>query len=398
MQELFIEKKDCCGCEACALSCPKHIIIMRQDEEGFLYPSIVNEENCVNCGRCLAVCPVKSPGRGYKSIMANFGGYVLQEEDLKKSASGGYATAIGQNFIEHGGIVYGVRYSEDFKEAVFSRATNTNELEKFRTSKYSQARKGNIYADVLSDLKKGTKVLFVGLPCEVSSLYHCVGHCTEGLYTISLICHGPTSPKVHKDFCDNLEKKYKSSLDGFSLRYKLNGWKPYYIKAEFKDGQRYLKPFENSDYGISFQYLKRPSCYVCKYKSRNRDFGLVSDLTIGDYHTARSGMPHFNSWGVSQASVQTEKGEYLMSLLSNCCSVNRIPMDVVINSNIAFHQPIPVKKGRSVFSHAYRLHSLSYACKQPSVLIPYKKRQCQKRLKKRLFPVVRLVRRLFHHG
>ena len=397
-KDLYNAKRDCCGCESCALSCPKQIITMHQDEEGFLYPSIENEENCINCGRCLAVCPVKSPGRSYKSIKDSFGGYVLQSEEVKKSASGGYATAIGQKFIEQGGIVYGVRYSEDFKEAVFSRATNANEIERFRTSKYSQARKSAIYTDVLTDLKKGAKVLFVGLPCEVSALYHYVGHFTDDLYTISLICHGPTSPKVHKDFCADLEEKYNSTLVGFTLRYKLKGWKPYYIKADFKNGQQYLKPFEKTNYGISFLYLKRPSCYVCKYKSKNKDFGLISDLTVGDYHTARPGMPHFNSWGVSQASVQTKKGEYLMGLISDSCSVNKIPMDVIISSNIAFHQPVPVKKGRSAFSNAYRLHSLSYACKQPAVFIPYKRKQYQKSLKKRLFPIVRFVRRLFHHG
>ena len=33
-------KLDCCGCTACASSCPKSAITMVPDEEGFLYPKI----------------------------------------------------------------------------------------------------------------------------------------------------------------------------------------------------------------------------------------------------------------------------------------------------------------------------------------------------------------------
>lgn len=397
-KDLYQKKRDCCGCEVCAISCPKHIISMRCDEEGFLYPSIDDENSCINCGRCLSVCPVKSPGRISQTIKESFGGYSLKQEDLKNSASGGYATAISQKFIDSGGVVYGVRYSEDFKEAVFTRVSQLDDAERLRTSKYAQARKGSIYADVLSDLKNGNKVLFIGLPCELSAVYHYVGNYSDNLYTISLICHGPTSPKVHKDFCSYLEKKYNSTISCFSLRYKLKGWKPYYIKADFINGRNYLKRFDKTTYGMAFQYLKRPSCHVCKYKSKNKDFGLISDLIVGDYHTARPGMSHYNSWGVSQASALTEKGEYLIGLISECCTLDKIPMEIILNSNIALHQPVSPKKGRKKFANAYSSHSLTYACRIPSIYIPYKRRQITKAIKKQLFPVVRRVKHLFRHG
>jgi len=32
------DKSQCCGCEACVQRCPKQCIVMREDEEGFLYP------------------------------------------------------------------------------------------------------------------------------------------------------------------------------------------------------------------------------------------------------------------------------------------------------------------------------------------------------------------------
>ena len=44
-------KLDCCGCTACASSCPKSAITMVPDEEGFLYPKI-DMRRCIECGAC----------------------------------------------------------------------------------------------------------------------------------------------------------------------------------------------------------------------------------------------------------------------------------------------------------------------------------------------------------
>lgn len=55
---LYEDKKDCCGCAACASICPQGAICMEEDREGFLYPCII-EQKCMRCKRCVKVCPVK---------------------------------------------------------------------------------------------------------------------------------------------------------------------------------------------------------------------------------------------------------------------------------------------------------------------------------------------------
>ena len=50
------EKKDCCGCHACASVCAHRAITMQVDEEGFLYP-VIDKDTCVECGLCEQVCP-----------------------------------------------------------------------------------------------------------------------------------------------------------------------------------------------------------------------------------------------------------------------------------------------------------------------------------------------------
>ena len=56
--KLYDKKENCCGCTACYAVCPVQAIIMKEDEEGFLYPS-VNKEQCICCYKCLSVCAFK---------------------------------------------------------------------------------------------------------------------------------------------------------------------------------------------------------------------------------------------------------------------------------------------------------------------------------------------------
>lgn len=55
---LYKTKSECCGCSACYAGCPQRAIIMKRDVEGFLYP-IINEEKCIKCYKCIAICPFK---------------------------------------------------------------------------------------------------------------------------------------------------------------------------------------------------------------------------------------------------------------------------------------------------------------------------------------------------
>ena len=55
---LYKEKEECCGCTACYAVCLVLAIVMVADEEGFEYPHI-DEDKCIQCYRCLDVCPFK---------------------------------------------------------------------------------------------------------------------------------------------------------------------------------------------------------------------------------------------------------------------------------------------------------------------------------------------------
>ena len=365
---LYQSKNQCCGCELCSCVCPKNLIRMQPDDEGFLYPYIETDEGCIHCNKCINICPMKSSNRNDIVLKASFGGQTRDIDGTRYSSSGGYATAISKQFILEKGVVVGVRYSSDFSKSEYAIAETIEELEQFRTSKYIQAEKGGIYQTIRNIKRK--KILFIGLPCEVSALYNYWGRNTDNLYSISLVCHGPTTPKVQNLFASKLKENNNSQIKYFSVRYKESGWKPYYIYADFENGKHHQELFKGSSYEIAFQYLKRPSCSSCRYKLGDQEFGLVSDLTLGDFHAVEKNMLQYSPWGVSQASVQSEKGEYLIDLARRLCNVEFIPEKYITKYNYAFHHPVAQKTGRESFKRILLREGLDCAAKSLLVQIP----------------------------
>lgn len=51
------DKRDCCGCTACASSCPQKCIVMENGNEGFIYPK-VGLHACIHCNICEQACPL----------------------------------------------------------------------------------------------------------------------------------------------------------------------------------------------------------------------------------------------------------------------------------------------------------------------------------------------------
>ena len=96
LQYIDTQKKElCCGCRACEQICHVHAIIMKEDEEGFLYPHL-NMNLCTQCGLCEKVCPISEP-IPVSSEIANMQVYAAMTRDVelrKKSSSGGLFSEI----------------------------------------------------------------------------------------------------------------------------------------------------------------------------------------------------------------------------------------------------------------------------------------------------------------
>ena len=258
------------------------------------------------------------------SSLKTYSGYYLNSDILKKSASGGIATAISEGFINDGGIVFGVKYSEDFKSAEFCMVNNIKDLTLLRGTKYIAPRKEvyidnqyySVYKLTAEKLALGMKVLFIGLGCDIAAVKKtCESQniSTDNLFTIDLICHGPTTQDVAAQFIDTLEKQYKSKVIDFNVRYKKEGWVPIFLRAVFESGQIYEKLFYETDYGRAFAIFPREGCFSCKFRGVNH----CSDLSIGDYWGMDKIEPEYNKYGVSVAFVNNcSKGMELLNLIN----------------------------------------------------------------------------------
>lgn len=364
-QVLYTEKASCCGCGMCAHACPTKIIQMTEDQEGFLYPEVINQEECINCKRCLKVCPLKGEFKAKSEFIGFYAGSYKNDEQTVSCSSGGLATAIEIAFIKSGGIVYGASYSQDWKRNEYVRVDSIAGIESLKSSKYTQTNKNDIYNQIEVDLKNGMKCLFIGLPCDVLAVKNYFSKYTEFLHTIELVCHGPTSNRVQKEYCEMVENKLGSSMSFFSTRYKKNGnWKPYYIRACTQNGKEIKEPYLESCYGSAFRYLKRYSCYACNIK----DSRLAGDLMIGDYHYVEEGMKGYNRCGVSSAMSHNEKGNELIQLIEDDFNLISIPKRNAL-ANGAIHRAISApegfKKYREVFvtEGILAAHKLSFVRK-----------------------------------
>jgi len=273
-------------------------------------------------------------------------GYFMDKKELRKSSSGGAATVLARNFITHtGGVVFGVRWNEDFKGARYTVIESVNDIDLLRGSKYidvdrlildRNGEKQSVYSVVGQYLCVDRKVLFVGLGCDCFALRSYLERNNiedEGLYTIDLLCGGSTPRDVMIQYISRLERKYKSKVYEFSVRCKKHGWAPMYLKARFVNGKVYTIPFFHSEFGYAFNHMKKENCYSCRFKGNHHS----SDITLGDFWGFPRKMKGYNSWGMSAIVVNEKKGNSLLELIDlNEYELKQADLELVFKDNVYF--------------------------------------------------------------
>ncbi len=346
---------ECCGCELCVNVCNKNALSMiRQD--GFFIPT-VDKSLCTNCNLCVKNCIVANPFEDGNGSKACFGAYYDDNTELLKSTSGGFAYALSLYVIKSGGVVYSVSLSDDAYYAQYIRCDSTDSLSKIRGTKYFPARKGSIYKSIKADLTSGLLVCMIGLPCEIAAAKRYVGR-TDKFIGCELICHGPTSEDIHKEFVLDLEKKNNSKLCQINYRHKDGSWKNHKVKAEFVDGSAKLLDLSKTDFFTGFAYYLRNSCYKCHYKGQNS----VSDITIGDFWGADTSSEFYNEAGVSSIVARTELGLRVIKSIDHL-AIYDVSYEDVQKKNPRLDTSEELPKERKAYSFFYKFLGLKKTAK-----------------------------------
>ena len=332
--KIYNTKNACCGCGACASSCLKKCISMREDEEGFLYPE-VDTTTCVNCGKCVKVCPEKKLTVG-KNLKENFPtayvAYVKNTCMRKMSSSGGVFMLIAEKVIELGGVVFGAAFSNDFKEVCHIGVEDRKDLFKLQGSKYTQSNIGECYILAKSFLDKKRIVLFSGTACQIEGLKSFLGRDYQNLYTIDVLCHGVPSPKLWRKYVKEKEIEYGARVRRVNFRNKSSGWNNYSFEMCFENNACLKQMHTQNIYMDMFlkNICLRPSCYRCIFKNIRRE----SDFSLGDCWGVENHTPEmFDDLGTSVIMVHTIKGMGMMQSLENEMFSTEKAVDVVLPSD-----------------------------------------------------------------
>lgn len=335
-------KKSCCGCGLCTQVCPKKCIELRQDDEGFYYP-IVNEGQCVKCGRCVQKCVHAM--RSNQALTETYIGYNPDEAVRKESSSGGIFNAIASTFIDNGGVVFGAAFDDDYFVRHI-RIESKENLSRIMKSKYVQSDLKCIFDALVADLKSGRPVLFSGSPCQVAAINQLAESLAlkEKLYTVDFICHGVPSPGVWKSYLDYISEG--SEVHEVNFRDKSHaGWHDYYLHIKYGDNSQLSESHELNTYMRLFLSDRniRPACYYCNFKSGN----YMSDLTLADaWKIEKEYEPWADDKGTSLFIVRSHKGENLLAACDSQLKLRKSNYEFWSKMNLSLVTRTQVGEGR----------------------------------------------------
>ena len=335
----ILDKSQCCGCTACVSICPKQCITMREDEEGFLYP-VVDSSHCIDCNLCKKVCPELYP-KEMREPLHVYAAKHKNEQVRLASSSGGIFTLLAEKIIDEGGVVFGVRFNNNW-DVVHDYTETMEGLAVFRGSKYVQSYMGDCYLKAKSFLEQGRKVMFTGTPCQIAGLKNFLRKDYDNLLTVDVVCHGVPSPKVWQVYLDEIARKggknsvlshpivEKTEINHIDFRSKSIGWKKFSfvltLSKATADGEKNTvllsSIFTENPYMNAFlsNLSLRPSCYDCPAKSGKSG----SDITIADFWGIEDVLPEFDDdKGISLVLSYSEKGgRWLAGLDCECIEVD----------------------------------------------------------------------------
>ena len=351
-----INKEYCTGCSACYNACSVNAITMRQGKDYYLEPWI-DDNKCIECGRCLAVCPVAH--RPVINSTAPECYAAMADDDVRKiSSSGGMFTIFARDVISHGGYVCGAAMDENF--VVHHILVNKEEdLSRLRLSKYVQSNIGDVFRQIKALLEQSKDVLFSGCPCQVAGLKNYLGKEYKNLLTIDIVCHGaPPEPLFQKYVKETFGEKLKK----YEFRTKKFGYNSMNAHAVLDDDSELPRNYAIDSYEQCMHsgLALRKICGDCTFAELTR----VGDLTIGDFWGISSYDAKLNdNLGTSVLLINSLAGQSALGRVRNRMKLLKaVPFDVPRSHN-RFGRKMQIPRCRKNFYTMLKTQSFEKSVK-----------------------------------
>ena len=336
---------DCFGCGVCAASCPKKIISIELNSEGFYEPLITAISQCTHCGICTEVCAFLHNELANNNVvpLESWAAWSNDADVRRKSSSGGIGFEIGKQLIEKGYKAVGCRYDIKEQRAEHFIATTVEEFVQSIGSKYIQSYTEEAFKQIK---RKEEKYLVTGTPCQIDSFRRMIQrfHCEENFILMDFFCHCVPSMWAWKSYIKMLEPKI-GKVTYASWRNKFEyGWHDSWTMGI--DGENTSKPVDWHDSYNSL--IKEKKTFVQSRMSQGDLFYrlFLGDICLGSqcqkqckykYDKSSADMRIGDLWGesykvneegVSALVAFTEKGKEVISGLQGVTLIEH-PFEIV---------------------------------------------------------------------
>ena len=241
-KENVLKYNYCYGCGVCSASCPKKIITIELDRDGFYRPVIKEDILCIECGICIDVCSFNKKELALKTEpLKSWAAWSNDDRVRHKCSSGGIGFEIGKQLIEQGYKAVGCRYDIKMQRAEHYIATSVEEFTQSIGSKYIQSFTEDAFKHID---KKEEKYLITGTPCQIDSFRRMIQkfHCEDNFILMDFFCHCVPSMWAWQAYTKMLEPKI-GKITYASWRNKFEyGWHDNWLMG--LDGEKTSKPVD----------------------------------------------------------------------------------------------------------------------------------------------------------
>lgn len=347
---------------------------MELNRIGFKEPRI-DQEACIGCRACERVCPVLKEVRKHGfHTRKGFAASLKDSRDILQSTSGGVFYALASQAVTlDGGAVFGARLDEDMVVRT-AKATNLDEIEQLRKSKYVQCviPKG-LFLEVKTLLKEGKKTLFSGVPCQVAALAAYLETDYENLLMVEVFCSNAVSYLSWMKYQDYVNRAYGKKLRSFQFRKKvlrdeytnpglyISPWKSPVAELIYEDGSIFEQTWEENLWtkGCQLLLMYRECCTDCRFGIAST--GNCADISIGDFWGVETNLPeNFNDKGTSAVIVHTKKGERALKRAKTLLNIAEVNEAIIRKSNEACFTHLKGNGRRDVFLNSLAEPDVTY--------------------------------------
>lgn len=316
---------ECTGCSICKVVCPvDECISIDLNEDGYLI-AYSDKETCINCNQCQQVCYKFQDVHNieYKTPLEVYTATNRDKEIQYQSSSGGIATALFSAGIDLGYTIVGAMFNTTINRVEHIFIDKQEDLYKIRGSKYLPS----FTYDTFSQLKKHTKYIVVGTPCQIGGLAK-MRSAKKGYDDILLVdfrCFGHPGYTLFDKYYKHLQEDINSSgIKTINMRSKNVNWHQWGVSIVFNDGKKYFKNKFNDLFASAFitGETVHDVCLTCDiYKNATH-----ADIRVEDAWAFVQNQPQETlKNGLSQIGVFSQKGQKLFEKVKE--NINYKPVE-----------------------------------------------------------------------